>query len=465
MSFVDRDRELDALRRFWTSGRAEFIPVTGRRRVGKTYLLERFAFGKRAVYYRCRLQDSAGQLPLLGQALADLSGDPVLVAQPPSSWPAVLAMVERLSSQQRLLLILDELPYWAARDESLPSVLQNWWDERGRTLDLMLVICGSAVQMMEALLTGPAPLAGCVTGRVPVRPLDFRAAGSLLGFTDASDSLTAYGILGGVPLYLLFFRPELTIEQNVLQAIASPSARLYVEPQALFADTHRAFDAGQALAALRAIAWDKHRWSEIAEATGLSPGSLSRVMEPLIGDLALVERVLPVTESHESRTYRTQYRLTDSFLRFWFRFIEPNQGQIEFGSAAGVVAGIMKRLPDYMGSAFESMARQWTRLTSGDLPGPPARVGSWWEADHELDVVGLDETGQAVVTGEAKWHGRPFSADDLRRYLEHTHALGSRLRPDVTHLLFSRCGFVEPVVEWAAKTRARLLTPETMLAG
>ncbi|MHB0877707.1 MAG: ATP-binding protein [Anaerolineae bacterium] len=463
MSFVDRDWELAALERFWASGRAQLIPVTGRRRVGKTYLLERFAAGKHAAYYRCRLTDSNEQLALLGQALADLSGDAVLAAQPPSAWPAVLALIASLAQKQRLLLVLDELPYWAARDQSLPSVLQNWWDESGRTLDLMLVICGSAVQMMESLLTGPAPLAGCVTGRVPVRPLDFRAAHSLVGFADAADALTAYGILGGVPLYLLFFRQDLSIRENILQAIASPSARLYVEPQALFADAHRSFEAGQALTALRAIAWGRHRWSEIADATGLNASSLTRVMDPLMGDLALVERVLPVTEGRESRTYHTQYRLTDNFLRFWFRFIEPNQGQIEFGSAAAVVDGIMARLPEFMGPAFESMARQWTRLAGADLPVPPSRVGSWWVADHQLDVVGLDQDGQAVVTGEAKWHNRPFSGDDLRQYLEHAHALGARLRPDVTHLLFSKSGFAGTVTQWAAETRARLLTPETML--
>ena len=207
MTFVDRERELAALEQFWRSERAECIPVTGRRRVGKTFLLEHFAQGKRAVYYRCWLTGTPEQLPALGQALADLAGDPVLAAQPPASWAAVFALIEQLAQRERLVLVLDEIPYWAARDASLPSVLQNWWDARGRTLNLMLVLCGSAVQMMEGLLTGAAPLAGCVTGRLPVRPLDFRAAAELVGYADPVMALTAYGILGGVPLYLTFFQP------------------------------------------------------------------------------------------------------------------------------------------------------------------------------------------------------------------------------------------------------------------
>ena len=88
MTFVDRERELAALEQFWCSERAECIPVTGRRRVGKTFLLEHFAQGKRAVYYRCLLTWTPEQLPALGQALAELAGDPVLIAQPPASWAA-----------------------------------------------------------------------------------------------------------------------------------------------------------------------------------------------------------------------------------------------------------------------------------------------------------------------------------------------------------------------------------------
>ncbi|MCX6030030.1 MAG: ATP-binding protein [Chloroflexi bacterium] len=465
MTFVGRERELAALEQFWRSGRAECIPVTGRRRVGKTYLLEHFAQGKRAVYYRCLLTGTAEQLPVLGQALADLAGDPVLQAQPPATWPAVLALIEQLARHERLLLVLDEVPYWAARDASLPSVLQNWWDGRGRTLNLMLVLCGSAVQMMEGLLTGPAPLAGCITGRMPVRPLDFRAAADLLGFADPVTTLAAYGILGGVPLYLTFFRPERSLRDNILTAIVSPASRLYVEPQAVFAAHHQAYDARSALAVLRVVAQGHHRWSDIAEAAGVNTSSLTRVMEPLIGDLGLIERVLPVTETHPTRTYYTQYHLTDNFFRFWFRFIEPNQGHIEFGDVERITDLILAQLPDYMGLPFEAMCRDWVRMASaaGGLPRRVGRVGTWWSPDHQVDVVGLDEEGRAAILGEAKWHAQPFDYQELERYLGHVRALGSLPRPDVLHLLFARAGFTEDVRRWAAASNARLLTPEMML--
>jgi len=401
---------------------------------------------------------------LLGAALAQSADDEVLRVQPPANWPAVLATIERLAARERLLLVLDEIPYWVARDESLPSVLQNWWDERGRRLNLMLVLCGSAVQMMENLLTGAAPLAGCLTGRLALRPLDYRAAAELVGYDDPILSLSAYGILGGIPLYLSFFRSDRSLGENIAQAIASPTARLYVEPQAVFAAHHRSYDAPQVMAVLRAIAHGRHRWSEIADAANVPAASLARMMEPLIGDLGLVERVLPVTEPHPTRTYFTQYHLADNFFRFWFRFIEPNQGPIEFGAGEQVVGMILSQLSDYLGLPFEALCRDWLRLASaaGTLPVHPVRVGTWWTPDHQLDVVGLDERGQAVAVGEAKWHAQPFSWEELQRYLGHTYALGHLLRPDALHLLFSRSGYQPEVVAWASEARALLLTPEDL---
>ncbi|HVA24057.1 MAG TPA: ATP-binding protein [Chloroflexota bacterium] len=461
--FVDRRRELRALEAFWNSRSPQMIPVTGRRRIGKTRLLERFAEGKRIVYYRCKLLNTSEQLPMLGQALAALADDPFITAQQPASWPAIFALVERLAKPERLLLVLDELPYWVAKDPSLPSTIQNWWDERGRYLNLMFVICGSAVAMMERLLRGEAPLAGCTTGRMALRPLDFQASAQLLGFEKPVDNLTAYCILGGVPLYQTFFDPKRTIKQNILEQIATPTSRLYVEPQALFAAHHLAFEGAQALDVLRAIARGEHQWSKIADAAKIVQNNIGRVMEPLLGDMALVERVLPVTEQHATRTYFTQYHLTDNFLRFWFRFIEPNQGHIEFGDNERVVDQIVNELPTELGLPFEALCRDWVRLASaeGRLRHRVGAVGTWWTANHQLDVVGLGDDRAVAVVGECRFRNEVFSQADLLRYLGHVSALGRAAipRPDMQHLLFSKRGFSADVQAWAAENGALLLQP------
>ena len=442
------------------------MPVVGRRRVGKTYLLEHFAAGKHHAYHRCALKGTDEQLAELGAALANALGDPVVRAQPPSTWEAVFATLHRLAARGRFLLILDEIPYWVAKDDSVPSVLQSWWDARGRYLDLMLVLCGSAVRMMEKLMGGDAPLAGCLTGRVRVPPFDFRDAAEMLGFADPVDALTAYGILGGVPLYLSYFRPNVSLRENVLAAIVSPTSRLYVEPQAVFAAHHESYSREQAMTVLRAIAAGNHTWSDVEAASKVTGTSLSNVLGRLVDDLALVERVLPVTEKAQTRQYRTRYRLTDNFFRFWFAFVEPNQGAIDFGGAPAVVDGALARMSEYMGSAFEGICRQWTGRASaaGALPHRLTRVGSWWTGDHDVDVVGLGDDGRVALTAECKWTTSPFGNRELETYLEHVRAMGGLVRPDAVHALFSKSGFTEQVHGWAAGTRTVLRTPAELLA-
>jgi AAA+ ATPase superfamily predicted ATPase len=290
----------------------------------------------------------------------------------------------------------------------------------------------------------------------------------MLRFADPVDTLTAYGIVGGVPLYLSFFQSERPIRENLLDTILSPTSRLYVEPHAVFAAHHQAYNAPQALGVLRAIARGRHRWSEIAESSGLAATQLVRVMDPLIGDLGLVERILPVTERHETKTYWPQYHLTDNFFRFWFRFVEPAQGAIEFGDIEAVADSILAALPEYLGLPFEAMCREWVGLASagGQLPERVAAVGSWWNVSHQIDVVGLDAARHVVLTGECKWRNQGFTWSDLQTYLGHVSALGAThpIRPDALHLLFSKTGFDERVQAWAANTRARLLTPADLLA-
>ena len=345
-------------------------------------------------------------------------------------------MIERLAAKDRLLLVLDELPFWAARDESMPSVLQNWWDERGRYLNLMLLLCGSAVQMMERLMTGEAPLAGCITGRLVVRPFRLRSAAEMLQFADPVDALTAYGILGGVPLYLSFFRPERSIRDNLLDAVLSPTARLYVEPQAVFAEHHEAFNVEQVLAVLRSIARGRHRWSEIAESSKIPGDQLGRIMEPLLGR-PRPRRASPAGDgAARDPDVLVPVPPGGQLLPLLVPLRRAEQGAIEFGDVEAVADGIMAALPEYLGLPFEAMCREWVGLASaaGQLPERVAAVGSWWNANHQIDVVGLDAARHVAVTGECKWRNQGFTWSDLQTYLGHVAALGATqtVRPDVS---------------------------------
>ena len=327
--------------------------------------------------------------------------------------------------------------------------------------------------MMERLLTGEAPLAGCLTGRLQVRPFDFRAAARLLDIVDPIEALTAYGILGGVPLYLSFFRPDLSTRANILQEIATPTARLYVEPAAVFAaptppttPRKRSRPPGDCTWGPSLVGYDP-RNGPLSRATRTRPGAADRRSGTGRTRAA---------DDRAARLARLPYAVPPDrqLLPLLVSVIEPNQGALEFGAAERVVDGIMAGLSDYMGLPFEALCRDWVRpgrraaaAERGDARRSRRRqVGTWWNPTHEVDVVGLDAQRQVAVAGECKWRNQGFTWGDLQTYLAHVQALAleAPVRPDALHLLFSKAGFDQRVATWAAGTRARLLGPADLLA-
>ena len=169
MTFVDREREL-AARNSSGAPSAGVHPCHRPAPSGQDLLARTLCSGQARGLLPLLAHRDAGAVARARSGVGGVGRRSRTAGAAAGSWAAVFALVEQLARRDRPLLVLDEIPYSAARDASLPSALQNWWDGRGRTLDLMLVLCGSAVQMMEGLLTGAAPLAGVSPAACPCAP-------------------------------------------------------------------------------------------------------------------------------------------------------------------------------------------------------------------------------------------------------------------------------------------------------
>ena len=179
--FVDREAELAWLEEGWpagaagTRGRAELRILYGRRRVGKSALLDEFARGKRCVVFQAVEGTAADHLRDLSTAILVCEDDTVLRAAPLSSWDAALAYLQRMAAAGPLLVILDEYQYVAEAEPSLASRLQRWWSREVSDAPLYVVLCGSDVRFfVRNVLTGPAY--GRNTGSWQLRPLGYRQA-------------------------------------------------------------------------------------------------------------------------------------------------------------------------------------------------------------------------------------------------------------------------------------------------
>ncbi len=410
--------------------------VWGRRRTGKTRLLGRFVSGKRAVFYGATQQAIATELRGFSAAVRlalPLQAGDILEHGDFPTWEAAFGYLAAKARRERLVVVLDEFPFLVEADPALPSVIQRFWDHTGRLTKLRLVLCGSAVSTMERLQAERAPLFGRIDARLHLRPFDYSQAALFVPRLSPSQRAIAYAVVGGMPAYLSRWADDRGHVANLRRLFGDPVSPLVDEGEYVL--TSELPEASGYFRILHAISAGHRTYGKIRSFADIE---IQRQLERLI-ELGLVERAVPITEA-PSRTKRVTYRIADNFLAFWFRFVYRYRPDIARGLGRSVVdRSIVPALSDYMGEAWEDMCRAHLRRLArrGDLPVPVSSVGSWWNADHsvQIDLVGLDGR-KVVMAGAAKWSRRMPSAelDRLRRAVE---SLPRRAR-DIRFVLFAR---------------------------
>lgn len=439
--FVDRIRERQALDEAWASGRPELIVVNGRRRVGKSALLARFARELPIAYYVAAQQLERDQLSDLGRALGPLStafrpGRPPRLAF--ADWEELLEVVVDASRIRRVGLILDEFPYLAEASPALPSVLQRWWDARGSQSNIVLILAGSQQAMMQRLVSAAGSLYGRPTRQLHVSPFDYYYAGHFAPGWSHEDRIRLYAVAGGIPDYLEEFDPTQTFRHQLGRLAFSPTGRLFREAADLVRSEFNEPRTYESI--LRAVAQGAVTPSEIADRAGI--GGANRVAPYLerLQDLGLVERRTPPQQSSVPRPRTSQYVIADHYLRFYYALVDPWRSAIQLGQGEAVLNELWDaRFDEFVSRAFEDACRQYVQRLSGAGQIPPlSSVGFWWYPGGDIDVAGMN--GRHLrVAGSAKWTRefvKPGDLDDLRRGVG-VVAPGSR----PTLVLFARSGF------------------------
>jgi len=218
-AFVDREDEIEALEELWGS-RFQLALLWGRRRVGKTRLLDEFAAGKPTITFQADEGTATEQLARLTDRILAYRDDAALRAQPLSNWDAAIATILRLARDAKrdghpLLLVLDEFPRLVVSTPRLPSLLQDAIEDiRREDLPLFLVIAGSQITLYERhVLHGP--LYGRRTWGEQLPPLGYRDAARFFAAWSPADQLRAWALLGGVPYYLEQWDPARSLEWNI----------------------------------------------------------------------------------------------------------------------------------------------------------------------------------------------------------------------------------------------------------
>ena len=473
MPFLNRRAELDWLSQGWGSGRAELRILYGRRRVGKSALLDEFAGGKRQIVYQAVEGTVADQLRDLTEAILSCQDDPVLRAAPLQNWDAALAYLARLAAEQPLLVVFDEYQYLAESDPTLASRMQRWWSRQAARLPLYLVLCGSYIRFfVKNVLTGPAY--GRNTGAQQLKPLGHRDAALFFPHWSSEDRVRAYAVVGGIPHYLLQFDPQQTLGWNIQQRMLQRGAVLYQDAELLVREELR--EPRVYFSILRAIAAGATRLSQIADRVQgpAGGGNLSSYVATL-QELGFAEYRRPVVGESVRRGIWT---IADPYLRFWFRFVQTHQAQLEHGGSVERVyqTAVEPALDLFVSKpTFEDLCRAWVldQANRGRWPTID-RVGAWWgpvpdprpgqprrQAEGEIDVVAAAGS-RVVVAGEAKWTAEPVGftvLNQLRQVVQHMPGVDAR-----TELVLFGRTFEPRLLEAADRERVTLVSVDDLYA-
>jgi uncharacterized protein len=417
VTFIGRTRELEALENAYQRPDSVLLPIYGRRRIGKSELILEFARNKPALYYVGKTAPARLQMAELSREAARVLDEPLLATQAPTDWKTLLTrIVDRYRGDRKLVFALDEFQWMTHASPELPSVLQECWDRQWRKSGKVLVIlCGSYVGFMEREVLGKkSPLFGRRTGQIHLGPFGYQEAQAFHPDWSLMDRAKAFFVCGGVPMYLKTFGTARSVEQGIETLILDEFGPLFREPDFLLREELREVE--NYYAVLVAIAGGCKTATAIADRSGLPERSLHYYLQQLI-ELGYVARRHPLTGRPPAQRH-VRYVLEDALLRFWFRFVFPNQSFIQqAGPRRAFRERIRPELDGYFGACFERLCRDaLARLYAREGVGGAFQVGEYWDKQTQIDVVGLREDGWVDI-GECKW-GSVRSAPRLVQELE-----------------------------------------------
>lgn len=447
--FIGREKELSDLGRLYSSDKFEFAVIYGRRRVGKTALINEFASEKPTIYFTGVETNEKQNLDNLSKCIMEhVTKSEVSTSF--ASFQDALEFVFRLAEKERLVLVIDEYPYVARASQSLASTLQLLIDEYKDKSKLFLILCGSSMSYMEDnVLAYKAPLYGRRTAQFKVQPFEFHEACKYLTGFSSEDKALAYGIIGGTPQYLLQLDDRYSIEENIKNTFLNPVSSIYEEPLNLLKQEVR--EPAIYNAVVTAIATGSSKLSEISSKIGEETSVCSRYINNLVS-LGIIKKDVPYGEDSKRKTI---YSIEDNMFRFWYRFVPQNASSISRGATDLVYKRIEPQLNHYMGAVFEEICKQylWNRLLNGESEIDFTDLGRWWGTNPqtkkqvEIDIMGTADK-DTVLFGECKWTNEHVDVGVLDGLVEKSKMFHYNKK---YYYLFAKTGFTKGCIEKAAE--------------
>ncbi|MFC1620865.1 ATP-binding protein [Candidatus Omnitrophota bacterium] len=447
MRFVNRKSELSFLNRKWDEKKSQLIVLYGKRRVGKTELSIHFSQRKPHIYFLCERISSHKQLQKFTAMAGEYFKDEFLSSDGFKDWDTAFKYIS--SKGREMIIIIDEFPYLAETESSIPSTFQKAWDLYLKDSKICLILLGSSISMMEkTVLFYRAPLYGRRTGQLLIKPFSFMDTIEVFPDKSFEEILSIYSVVGGTPLYLnkFFGKKWMDVVKNEILTKGQP---LYEEVEFLLREELR--EPRNYFVILEAISLGKHKLSEIINETGFDKGTVSRYIS-ILDSLQITKKEIPVTEKIPEKSRKGIYKIDDNFFNFWFRFVFRNRSLLEEGRISRVVSEIEGAGSILLAQNYEKAAKE---ILSNclDKRKPYLRFesyGRWWDKNGEIDLVAINNSTNEILFGEVKWSNRLIGINIYEELKEKAQEVewGTKNRKEY-FAIFSKSGFTKDLKEKA----------------
>ena len=446
--FFGRQAQLDELNNAYASGKLEIAVVYGRRRTGKTALINEFIRDKKAIYFIGAETNGKGNLEEFSRTITAQSRKErqEIIYR---SFSAALEQVFEMSRQERLILVIDEYQFIDRSAQKFADDLGKVAAKYGNRSKLMIIICGSSMPYMQKnLLDGDWPLSQLVSCRIKVDPFDFADTCRYLGGFSSADKALLYGVTGGMPCYLEQIDACRSVEENIKAMFLTSGSAFCEEPENLIRREVR--EPALYNAILTAIAGGACHMKDISAKVGEETGVCDKYLKNLIA-FELVKRETPYGEKSSRKT---RYIVSDHMFRFWHRFVPENRSAIVCGNTDKVFDNIKTEFyGTYMENVLKEICRQYIgKVIWADFDGDRNLIpGHWWGLDMttgmsaEIDIMLKNDDG-ILLLGMCRWSEEKMGVEDMETLIWHSRMFKEEKK---RLYLFSKGGFTERCIEAA----------------
>ncbi len=397
-----------------------FTIISGRRRVGKTELVKKFCSDKEHFYFFIGRKNPS----LLMEELSSIAKEKITI------FPTITKFDEWLefllnNAKKETIVFFDEFQNFKYVDESIFTDFQKVFDKYRTKLNIHIIVAGSHITLINKIFSdNKEPLFGRATEKYVLKPLLFKDVSEMLSeikIMDIEEQIKWFIVFGGIPKYYIIAQEQGLEGKDIFFALKTLLFRDFapLKEEAIsvlseeFGSEHQSY-----FSILEAVALGNSEMTTIANKSGINIKSISKYLGLLVRDFRYLDYEIPVTEEKPWKSKKGRYFLSDSFLRFWFRYIYRNRSEYEIGSYDTLLNKVENDFDSFAGKEFEKISKEFL-IELGKQKRSQiifSNIGKWWQKNQEIDLIALNSTTYDIFFFECKW--KELKEGTARKLLE-----------------------------------------------